>query len=140
MHEYTCCKDTGKHSGVLLCIGATVPLYYQKPRVKFCHLLERFPQHCLLTATSAYELPLFPHRSKKMMLVQFLHENSVEFAIQKVILNSGFSKQETLQCSPFITISYIIRQTSILMQHLICCDFLQLLSPSSTLLKAVGRT
>lgn len=57
MYEHTCYKDTAKCFGVLLCIGATVPWYYQKPRVKFCHLLERFPQHCLLTATSAYELP-----------------------------------------------------------------------------------
>ena len=42
---------------ILLSISATLPLCYQKPRVKFCHLLEIFPQRCLLTATSAYGLP-----------------------------------------------------------------------------------
>lgn len=46
-----------------------------------------------------------------MMLVQFLHENSAEFAIENVILNRRFSKQETLQCSQFRTIEYIVRQT-----------------------------
>lgn len=51
-----CYEDTAKHFD-LLCISATLPLCYQKPTVKFCHLLEIFPQHCLLTATNAYELP-----------------------------------------------------------------------------------
>lgn len=69
-----------------------------------------------------------------MMLVQFLHENSVEFAIMKAILNSRFSKQETMQRSHFITIEHIIRQT--LIQS---CDILYLISSSSTVLKAVGR-